>query len=88
MIEQPTLHKPVPMESIVHVPNLYAGNDGHNKVNTRGKVVGIAFVNVIFNYIVLLDESIDTPHGKISAIVCDGANLRDENGVYAWRLDK
>jgi hypothetical protein len=82
---QPTLHKPVPLQTRVIVPVQYLGADKHN---FKGIVAGIATVHVIFTYIILLDEPIVTNDGLTSAIIVDGPNLMDEDGVYAWRLSK
>jgi len=79
----PTLHKPIPLQTRVVVPELYLGP---NQKSYRGKVVGISSQHVIFTYIVSLDCAIQTEYGVTTAITVDGANLMDENGQYAWRL--
>lgn len=78
-VPQPTLHKPVPMNTRVVIPALYAGEE------RRGTVVGIAFVHVVFSYIVLLDEPVDTPYGSQRAITVPGGDLTGEDGSN-WML--
>jgi hypothetical protein len=78
---KPSLHKPVPMESRVIVPKHYLDRD-----DVKGTVVGVASMHVIFTYIVLLDEPIDTEYGTCRAIVVNGPELRGENGED-WRLN-
>jgi hypothetical protein len=82
-VYQPTLHRPVPLQTRVIVPENYLGQ---HRATYGGRVVGIASVHVMFMYIVLLDEPLMTDYGVTNAIVCDGANLKNEDGEYAWRL--
>lgn len=76
----PTLHKPVPMGSRVIIPEQFLKKD-----NVMGVVAGIAFVHVIFGYIVILDEPVETEYGTQKAIVVSGSELRGVNGED-WRL--
>lgn len=77
---EPTLHKPIPMESRVLVPAHYCG------VVKSGTVVGIASCHLIFNYIVLLDEPHNTEFGTIRAVSVAGSLLTGTDGSH-WRLD-
>lgn len=81
--QNPTLHKPVPMQTRIIVPRQYLGI---HRATFGGRVVGIASCNIIFMYIVLLDEPLMLWDEVVNAIVVDGCNLMDEDGVYAWRL--
>lgn len=81
MTREPSLHKPVPMGSRVKIPEYYIPN------SKTGTVVGISLMYVIFTYIVLLDEPIDSEFGKISAIAVHGTELVSEDGLTHWRLD-
>ena len=74
---EPTLHKPVPMETRVR----YAGTDH------VGTIVGVASMHVVFMYIVLLDTPIDSPEGRVRAIVAGGPQLESEDGLTHWRLE-
>lgn len=78
--QQPTLHKPVPMGARVIVPAHYAGHP------VRGEVVGISMMHVIFTYIVLLDEPIESEHGLLKALTIGGPELEAEDGGN-WRMD-
>lgn len=78
-VPQPTLHKPVPMGARVVIPALYVGEVRH------GTVVGIGFVHIVFSYIVLLDEPVNTPYGTMRAIPVVGGDLTGEDGSN-WRL--
>jgi hypothetical protein len=83
MIQQPTLHRPVPMGARVVVPEYYLG-----KPNITGTVAGIASLHIIFAYIVILDEEIDTEYGTQKAIVVNGPELVGVNGENWKLLDK
>lgn len=77
----PTLHKPIPMGTRVVVP---AGWCSTGPVT--GTVEGIAFMHVIFGYIVVLDEPIQTEFGAQRAVAVTGPQLTGVNGEH-WRLD-
>lgn len=77
---EPTLHKPVPLESRVRLPFHYFGKE------VKGTVVGISSMHVIFVYIVLLDEAQDSEFGKVRAVAVPGAELESEDGSTNWRL--
>lgn len=78
---QPSLHKPVPMNSRVVIPSYFHAS----KSPVLGTVVGISSMHVIFTYIVLLDEPIETEFGQMRAVVVNGAELTAEDGSD-WRL--
>lgn len=80
---EPTLHKSIPLQTRVIVPESYLGPD---RESYAGRVVGISFLHVIFMYIVLLDVPVETEYGLTSAICVNGAELMNEQGEYAWRL--
>lgn len=81
----PTLHKPVPMNSRVFIPDYYIIDEiSDNQRRLGGTVVGIANIHVIFTYIVLLDEPIQTEYGEFKAVVVNGAELEAEDGTN-WR---
>lgn len=77
---QPSLHKPIPMNSRVVVPAHYLGK------GVSGRVVGISSMHVIFIYIVLLDVPIDSEYGRMEAISVSGSELNGEDGKH-WRLE-
>lgn len=79
-VTQPTLHKPVPMRTRVRLPKHYLGP------HVTGTVAGIAFMHVIFSYIVILDEEYNSDHGPILAITIGGSELESEDGTDNWRL--
>lgn len=79
---QPTLHKPVPMGSRVKVPKYFHSSSAE----LWGEVVGISFAHVIFGYIVLLDEPLETLYGPQKAVVVNGPELEGPDGTN-WRLD-
>jgi hypothetical protein len=68
------------MNTRVIVPKHYLGKD-----NIRGTVVGISSMHVVFGYIVLLDEAIQTEFGETRAVIVNGPELNGENGEH-WRL--
>lgn len=77
----PTLHKPVPMGAEVIVPAEYTGR------TRKGKVVGIASIHVVFQYIILLDdgEEIESEYGIQRALTVAGPALEAPDGTH-WRL--
>jgi hypothetical protein len=79
----PTLHKPVPLQTRVQIPESYLGPTA---TSFTGRVVGIASMHVIFTYIVLLDQTLQTDEGPTDAVVVPGSDLMNEGGTYAWRL--
>jgi hypothetical protein len=80
----PTLHKPVPLQTKVKVPKTYTGGEDE----ATGRVVGIAMMHVIFTYIVLLDQPLQTEDGLTEAFTIPGSQLMDLDGNYAWRLER
>ena len=70
---QPTLHKPVPMGARVKTSQ------------GVGTVAGISSIHVIFGYVVILDNEIQTEYGPMKAIVEYGAQLENVDGSN-WRL--
>ena len=76
-----TLHKPLPMNSRVIIPSGYI-----NDKEFHGTVVGISFLHIIFSYIVLLDNPVDTEYGEQRAVVVQGSALEGEDGSN-WRLN-
>ena len=80
---EPTLHKPVPLQTQVIVPLHYLGPD---RESYQGRVVGIASMHIIFTYIILLDVPVETEYGLTSAITVGGPELMNASGEYAWRL--
>jgi len=81
---QPTLHKPIRMNSRVIVPEMYLGE---NRKSYSGTVVGISMQHVIFTYIVLLDEPSTYDGEEIKAIVVPGPDLRGADGTD-WRIHR
>lgn len=79
---EPGLHKPVPMNARVRIPAHYIGKPA------TGTVVGIAMIHIVFCYIVLLDEPIDTEYGQQRALSIGGAELESEDGTANWRLER
>lgn len=77
---EPALHKPVPMNSRVRLPLQWTVREA------KGTVVGISSMHVIFIYIVLLDEAIETEYGTCKAMACPGSELESEDGLTNWRL--
>ena len=66
---EPTLHKPIPMNTRVRLDtSIYPGN-------ILGTVIGISFQHVIFGYIVLLDEPITYMDDTFGAISVPGPQL-------------
>lgn len=78
---EPTLHKPVSMETRVRV-NLF---DNKSKDYT-GIVVGIASLHILFTYIVLLDEQLNINEDVCRAVTVPGPLLRSEDVLSDWRL--
>lgn len=79
----PTLHKPVPMGSRVYIPEYFSIN---KEKKLTGTVAGVASVHVIYTYIVLLDESIQSEEfGELKAVVVNGPELEGVDGSN-WRL--
>lgn len=77
---EPTLHKPIPLQTRVTV-EVY----GKQHLGTIG---GIASMHVIFTYIVVLDEPYEDPdYGLTSAIVIHGPMCRGLNGEH-WRNEE
>lgn len=81
---EPGLHKPVPMNARVRIPEHYLGRGKRD----TGTVVGIAAIHVVFSYIILLDEPIETEYGQTRALSIGGAQLESEDGLTHWRLDR
>ena len=79
----PTMHKPVPINSRVKIPNYYSKDK--NK-NFFGTVVGISSMHVIFTYIVLLDEFLESEFGDLKAVVVHGTELESEDGLTNWKI--
>lgn len=75
------MHKPVPMNTRVKIPDSYLGKRHY------GTVVGVSFVHVVFGYIVLLDESHLADFGEIKAICVNGPELESEDGMTNWRFE-
>ncbi len=78
---KPTLHRPVPMNTRVRLPEEWLGKPA------IGTVVGIANIHVVFQYIVLLDTPVVSEFGEQSAVVCGGPQLESEDGSQNWRFD-
>lgn len=78
---EPTLHKPVPMGVRVVIPEYFVGK------KMKGEVAGISSMHVIFHYIVLLDEPIESEFGLQKAITVGGPQLEAEDGSN-WRLER
>lgn len=80
-LNYPSMHKPIPMGTRVRVP---AGYACANEI--VGTVVGISSWHVVFMYIVLLDEALDTDYGFQRAISVHGASLVSEDGSMNWKI--
>ena len=80
---KPTLHKEVPLGTKVYIPLAY-----HSDKDKRytGTVAGIAFMHVIFGYIIILDEELPSEFGNLKAVVVSGPELEGVNGEH-WRLE-
>lgn len=80
---EPTMHKPVPMGAEVIIP-VGPFSDRIRK----GKVAGISFIHVIFNYIVILNDGdeYETEYGTQKAISVPGPTLEKPDGGN-WRLE-
>lgn len=76
----PTLHKPVPMNTRVALPEEWLGR------HVTGTVVGIASIHVVFQYIVLLDSPIVSEYGEQKAVVCGGPQLTCLKTGGDWRF--
>ena len=79
---EPTLHKPVPMDTRVVIPAGYC-----SLAAVQGTVVGISCLHVIFGYIVLLDEAITTDYGEQRAVIVYGSQIETPDGRN-FRLDR
>ena len=85
---EPAFHRPIPMESRVILPKYYS------KERLLGTVVGVAYADVLFMYIVLLDKPIKFPAqttgpvftGPVRAVTVSGCELLAEDGTN-WRID-
>lgn len=76
----PTMHRPVPMNTRVVIAPGYVQRDA-----VKGTVRGIATMHVVFQYIVVLDEPIQTDQGEIGAVAVTGPSLTGEDGTqYAF----
>ena len=75
----PTMHKPVPMGARV------AYQLG-SETRVTGRVAGVAVCNVIFIYIVILDEPLTSGFGVVEAISVPGTLLEGLDGTN-WRLE-
>lgn len=82
-MNQPTLHKPVPIGTRVRIPENYYKEK--NKLRF-GTVAGIASMHVIFTYIIILDELLDSEFGELKAVVVNGPELISEDGLTDWKL--
>lgn len=79
----PSMHKPVPMGARVKIPPYYFNADKE----IWGTVEGVSWKHVIFIYIVVLDERIETDDlGSIKAVTVSGPELEGEDGLH-WRVD-
>jgi hypothetical protein len=78
---QPTLHRPVPLQTRVRIPQDYLGYEA------TGTVAGIASIHVVFQYIVILDTPHPSDYGVNTAITVGGPQLMNERGEYEWRLE-
>jgi len=80
-LPEPSLHKSVPLGAPVVIPDNY-----HNQPDpVTGRVGGIASFHVVHTYIVILDEKLDTPFGRVEAVVVPGTELRSPDGSD-WKL--
>lgn len=78
---KPTLHKPVPMNTNVRIPEGWFGH------SVTGRVVGVSTMHVIFHYIVLLDKPYDdNDFGVIQAVTVSGPDLESADGLTNWRF--
>ena len=82
---EPTLHKPIPMETRVRFPR---GLNPNATDYQYGTVVGVASLHVLFTYIVLLDEPMDSAEGRVRAVGVIGPLLESADGTKNWRLDQ
>ena len=80
---QPTLHKPIPMNTRVRLPRYFSDPF---RTPILGTVVGISSIHVIFTYIVLLDVPLTISYGVVKAVVVSGPELESEDGETNWRL--
>lgn len=71
----PAMHPTFKMNSRIEFSDFYIGQNGENKV--KGAVVGISIVGLIFHYIVLLDEEINSDYGIMKAISIIGTALNE-----------
>lgn len=54
--------------------------------SATGTVVGIASIHVVFQYIVLLDEPVESEFGQQRAVVCGGPQLTHAVTQENWRF--
>ena len=86
---QPTLHKPIPMNTRVRLPRYFSDPF---RTPIFGTVVGISSIHeiqadpFIFTYIVLLDVPLTISYGVVKAVVVSGPELESEDGKTNWRL--
>lgn len=80
-MNEPTLHKPVLLNTKVLIPTYYHQEEDRKS----GVVVGIASIHVIFSYIVLLDEPLETIFGQMRTVVVNGPELEAPDGSN-WKL--
>ena len=73
----PTFHKPIPTGQVVIIDDNY-----HDSLKGfSGEVVGVASAGVIFHYIVLLDEPMETQKfDRVKAITVPGTHLTGFTG--------
>lgn len=81
-IYTPTLHHPVPLGTRVRIQ---PGTP--NEKTFPGTVAGIASMQVIFIYIVILDTPIENEYGSNKAVAVPGTCLVSEDGTTHWRLE-
>lgn len=82
-MNQPTLHKPVPIGTRVRIPENYSKEKSQPLL---GVVAGISSMHVIFTYIVILDKSLNSEFGELKAVVVVGPDLISEDGLTNWKL--
>lgn len=81
MLMTPSLHKPVPMGTRVLMKEELTGKE------ESGRVVGIATMSMIFQYIVLLDNPHECEYGSIEAVAVPGSMLINEETGRSYRLN-
>lgn len=87
-MNQPTLHKPISFNTRVRLPD-YIYKDKETPV--FGIVAGVATRDIIFTYIILLDEPLECPwlgpeFEQVKAVVMSGTELVSEDGLTNWKL--